>query len=104
MNHGSTMRSQGVGNLELDRKTGRRLIGSMLQFAPKAHEERFKTYETMPAIASKFRRRGRSTIFETQADRTDAAIIKPVDGGTHFYGGNEVYLWPKVHGNVSMEY
>ena len=52
----------------------------------------------MPAIASKYKRRGRSTIFETQADRTDAAIIKPSEGGTHFYGGNEVYLWPQVHG------
>ena len=57
----------------------------------------------MPAIASKYKRRGRSTIFETQADRTDAAIIKPSEGGTHFYGGNEVYLWPQVHGKVNMQ-
>ena len=57
----------------------------------------------MPSIASKFKRNDRSTIFATQADRTDEAIIKKSEGGTHFYGGNEVYVWPYVKGSVKME-
>ena len=55
----------------------------------------------MPAIASKYKRKGRSTVFETQAPRTDAGMVKHSQGN-HYYGGNEVYLYPKVKGSVSM--
>lgn len=57
----------------------------------------------MPAIASKYRRKDRTTIFATQAERDDKAIIKPSESGAQFYGGNEVYLYPQVKGSYNMD-
>ena len=56
----------------------------------------------MPNIASKFKRRDRTTIFATQADRTDEAIITKTQGDI-FYGGNKVYIYPAIKGSVKME-
>ena len=96
----STMRHTGVGNLDLDRKKPRDKHGSFNQYHPDACEARFDTIDLMPPIASKFRRRDRTTIFKTLADRTDAAIIKPSEGGELSYLGNEKYVQPKIKGDA----
>lgn len=57
----------------------------------------------MPRIASKYRNTERTTVFATQADRNDKAIIKENIQGQCYYGGNEVYLKPAVKGIISMQ-
>jgi len=39
-------------------------------------EERFVSFNTMPRAASKFRNTEKTTLFATQSDRKDDAIIK----------------------------
>jgi hypothetical protein len=56
----------------------------------------------MPVIASKYKRNTRTTVFETQAPRDDAGLIKRSEGGNFYYGGNEQYIRPQVKGSVVM--
>jgi len=56
----------------------------------------------MPRAASKFRNTDKTTVFATQTDRNDDAIINKNASGQFYYGGNEIYLKPAIKGTTFM--
>ena len=65
-------------------------------------DERFVPFNTMPRAASKFRNTEKTTVFATQSDRNDDAIINKNVSGQFYYGGNEIYLKPAIKGSTFM--
>jgi hypothetical protein len=61
----TTMRTQGTGLVELDKKSPRGFIGSPMQSFPDVCEARFDNNNLMPSVASKFKRDDQATIFKT---------------------------------------
>ena len=57
----------------------------------------------MPAIASKYRRGDAAPDLEKHTERDDAGLVRQDVQGALYYGGNEVYLYPKVKGMVAMK-
>lgn len=57
----STLRTKGVGMLELERGPRRHMHDSIYDLVPKPLDERFLKFDDMPKIASKYKRDNKTT-------------------------------------------
>jgi len=65
------------------------------------HEKRFEKFDDMPKIASKYKRSDMGPEISKFKPRDLSGLIKPIQGAVS-YAGNEVYIYPKVHGAIEI--